>query len=100
MGEVKSPHLFKDETMKEIERFTRLHEEYEKQKKRILILLEADCKRIGLTKVSRNLGCSYVYLYNMFNGTDPVSHDKLMQIWNFVQEQKLLVGIEDEKESN
>ena len=50
---------------KDIEYLVKLRDAYEKQKKRVLIKLEIDIKKIGTKKVADNLGYSQMFLYKI-----------------------------------
>jgi len=73
---------------KDIELLIKLKDAYEKQKRRVLIHLEIDIKKIGTVKVADNLGYSQMYLYKIFNGKTILSHRKLMQMIEQVQKLK------------
>lgn len=76
--------------MDEIERLTKLHEAFEIQKKKVLILLEIDIKKIGTSKV-----CDYIkedagYLHRIFHGSY-VTYKKIIDLWNKVDALKKLL---------
>jgi hypothetical protein len=79
---------------KDIEYLVKLKDAYEKQKKRVLIKLEIDIKKIGTKKVADNLGYSQMFLYKIFNGKTILSHRKLMQIIEQVQKLKDILRME------
>jgi hypothetical protein len=79
---------------KDIEYLVKLRDAYEKQKKRVLIKLEIDIKKIGTKKVADNLGYSQMFLYKIFNGKTILSHRKLMQIIEQVQKLKDILRME------
>ena len=84
-----SGKILKDNYMdKDIELLIKLKDAYEKQKRRVLILLEIDIKKIGTVKVAENLGYSQMFLYKIFNGKTILSHKKLMQMIEQVQKLK------------
>lgn len=79
---------------KDIEYLVKLRDAYEKQKKRVIIKLEIDIKKIGTKKVADNLGYSQMFLYKIFNGKTILSHRKLMQIIEQVQKLKDILRME------
>ena len=79
---------------KDIEYLVKLKDAYEKQKKRVLIKLEIDIKKIGTKKVVDNLGYSQMFLYKIFNRKTILSHRKLMQIIEQVQKLKDILRME------
>ena len=82
---------------KDMLRLKRLHEEYEKQKVRIIALLEVDCKLIGTTIVAEHLGFSLNYFYKVFKGYS-ISHEALEDLYMKVQDLKRILkvqGVED-----
>lgn len=79
---------------KDIENLIKLRSAHEKQKKRVLIILEIDVKKIGLSKVATNLGYSQMFLYKIFNGKTILSHKKLMEIIEQVQKLKDILRLE------
>ena len=72
----------------------KLRDAYERQKSRVLILLEIDIKKIGTVKVAENLGYSQMFLYKIFNGKTILSHKKLMQMIDQVQKLKDILRME------
>ena len=79
---------------KDIELLIKLKDAYERQKSRVLILLEIDIKKIGTVKVAENLGYSQMFLYKIFNGKTILSHKKLMQMIDQVQKLKDILRME------
>jgi hypothetical protein len=65
---------------KEIVRLERLIAETAKQKERCLNMFEKDVKKIGAVHFAKQMGCSYVYIYNIFN-RKPISPEKLRELW-------------------
>ena len=88
------------EEYKELERLYKLHDAYNKQKKRTLQLLEIDCKRLGTRLVARELGFNLSYLYKLFSPPYSISFEQIIDIYKKVQEiKKIVIGDDDEKDN-
>ncbi len=70
---------------KDIHRLQRLHEEYEKQKSRVVALLQFNIKNVGLNIVSEHLGVKPPYLSKLANKKS-VSHEQVMKIYKVLSE--------------
>lgn len=83
------------EENKDIIRLTKLYEEYEKQKLRVIKIMEYDSKRIGIKRLAKEMHVNWSYLYRIFDG-EYISYDKIVQIYNEIQSIKKIFGLEDE----
>ena len=78
--------------MTDLERLQKLHDEYNKQRNRMVKMLDVDFKSIGTTKVARNLKINISYLYKVTNGYG-ISHDAFVELYNKTQELKRGMGV-------
>lgn len=74
------------EEPKDIKLLRRLDYEAEKQKKRVLQLMELDCKKIGIRIIAEHTGLKIAYLYNIFSGKNVISIDKTIKLFYKVKE--------------
>lgn len=81
--------------MKDITRLNELHNAYEEQKKRVIKILEYDAKRIGVTRVAKEIGVEWSYLYRIFAG-GYVSHEKIMELYLKIDDLKKFLGVYDD----
>jgi len=82
---------------KDIKRLRLLHEEYSKQKRRIVALLEFDVKEIGIRVTAEHLGFSINYFHKIFKGYS-ISHDSLETLYMRVQELKAILGVKGKED--
>lgn len=80
---------------KEMERLRRLHEEYDKQKERMIKIMEVRCKIISTRKVANNLKVNFSYLYKVFAGTY-ISYEKLYQLYSDILTITKVLGADNE----
>jgi len=74
------------EEPKDITLLRRLEHEAERQKKRVLQLIELDCKKIGIRIIAEHTGLKIAYLYNIFSGKNVISIDKTIKLYYRVKE--------------
>lgn len=77
---------------KDLERFRRLHEEYEKQRNRMIDLIEIDCKKIGTKRVAKNLHMDHAYIYRLFTDRK-ISYEQIRKIYIDIQEFKQILKV-------
>ena len=82
------------EENRDIKLLRRLQEETERQKRRVVQLMEIDCKIIGMKRVAINLGVTIPYLHNVFKGKDSISVDKAISLTKQIGEIKEVLKIE------
>lgn len=81
--------------MTDIEKFKVLHDEYMRQRERMIKLLEYDCKRIGVKLVARELKVDFSYLYRVFEDKK-ISYEKILELFLEVESLKKIMGVFDD----
>lgn len=94
-----------DALNKDMARLIRLHEEYEKQRNRVIAIIQYNIKKIGLNIVCDYLKVKPPYLsgFSRFStkGTGKyISHDKLVDVYKAIIEIDEILKPESKNESN
>lgn len=81
----------------EIVKLKMLHDAYEKQKLRVVKLMEIDAKKIGIKKMAREIGVEWSYLYRTFDG-GAISFAKIQELYLQIKDLKNMLGVYDDEE--
>lgn len=75
-----------EEENKDIKLLRRLDYETERQKKRVLQLIELDCRRIGMKIVADYLGVHKSYIYGVLKEDKVISVNKTIELFYKIKE--------------
>lgn len=79
----------------DIKKLIMLSDAYEKQKLRVVKMLEIDAKKIGIKRLARETKVEWSYLYRIFKG-ESVSLEKIKELYLQIKELKNLLGVRDD----